>query len=151
MAPESKVRRLVTKKLTVNRTVLKSLAQSELISEKKLTQVALRVMKDYRTRYEDAQDEGLSNKDAFDEAVNGEKLMINRVHNSIIYEITRDIKHAYRGEEYEWLPSDALEPDPLHQLNYGKTFKIGRGEMPGDRIGCKCGMNILVKQDKLEL
>ena len=71
--------------------------------------------------------------------------------NETVFQIGQEIKAEYEGEFYEWLPSDAEEPDPLHQLNYGQVFRIGDGEQPGDRYGCRCGMNILVPEKKLEL
>lgn len=80
-----------------------------------------------------------------------DKQAIQRIQNNAVFEIAQSIKENYSGESYEWLPSDADEPDPEHQLNYGKIFQVGVGEMPGDRYGCKCGMNILVKETKLTL
>jgi hypothetical protein len=68
-----------------------------------------------------------------------------------VNEIAKDIKRNYKGEYYIWLPSDAENPDPFHQLNYGKKFKIGRGEMPGDRYGCRCGMEVLVEETILDV
>ncbi len=83
--------------------------------------------------------------------MNDKKLLVNRVQNSMVKQIAVSIKEEYLGEFYIWLPSDAMEPDPEHQLKYGKRFQIGKGEMPGDRDGCKCGMDILVKEKELEL
>ena len=79
------------------------------------------------------------------------KLMVARVQNAIVQQVSKEIREAYRGEAYKWLPSDAAEPDPIHQLNYGKVFNVGEGEQPGDRFGCRCGMQILVKETKLAL
>lgn len=78
-------------------------------------------------------------------------LLIQRVQNQLVSQISEGIRENYAGEFYEWTPSDALEPDPEHQLLYGTTRQIGDGEQPGDRYGCKCGMNILVPGEKLEL
>ena len=55
------------------------------------------------------------------------KLLIQRVQNELVFQISNEIKGKYNGEFYEWLPSDASEPDPEHQLNYGKVFQIGSG------------------------
>lgn len=68
-----------------------------------------------------------------------------------MFQVAGEIKDRYEGEFYIWLPSDAEEPDPEHQLNYGKKFQVGEGEMPGDRFGCRCGMEILVPETKLDL
>jgi hypothetical protein len=76
------------------------------------------------------------------------------VQNEVVWQIANGIKEQYGDEDAEWLPSDAEEPDPEHQLNYGKIFRISEGingEIPGERIGCRCGMRILVKQTKLNL
>lgn len=79
------------------------------------------------------------------------KQLIQRVQNEIIFQVKERIKEKYDGEKYEWLPSDADEPDPEHQLLYGTIRTVGVGEMPGDRYGCKCGMRILTDEEKLNL
>lgn len=109
------------------------------LDRKSLDNVALKVIKQYKEK---------NNLDAIDLT---DKQAIQRIQNNAVYEIAQGIKENYTGEKYEWLPSDAEEPDPEHQLNYGKIFTIGEGEMPGDRYGCKCGMNILVKESRLTL
>lgn len=151
VAPEKTVKKLMKNNFTLNRTALTMLSNSGVLSKKKLETIALRVIKGYRETYGDEREVGASKAEAFDEAVNDKKLLVNRVQNAVVFEISKDIKKEYRGEFYEWLPSDAEEPDPLHQLNYGQIFQLGKGEAPGDRYGCKCGMNILVDETKLEL
>lgn len=155
IAPQKLIKKLVTQDLTLNRTVLTQLSRSGVLSRKALERIALRVIKGYKARYEDEREDGLSKADALEEAVNGKALMIQRVQDSIVFEIAQDLKDEYRGEFYKWLPSSAEEPDPLHQLNYGKTFQLGKGdangEDPGDRWGCKCGMELLVEETKLTL
>lgn len=128
-----------------------SFAGADFLSAKRLQEVALSVAKQYRNRYDDEIESGSSRSDARETATNDRKLLVNRVQNAAVQEIATEIKDQYDGEEYVWLPSDAEEPDPLHQLNYGKVFVIGDGEMPGDRYGCRCGMEILVEESKLEL
>lgn len=152
IAPESKIEKLVTKKLTLNRAALSILqGGADFISKPTLQRTALRVIKDYKSKYDDLKDEGASSSDAKEEAVNENKLLVSRVENSIVKQVAGEIKDQYRGEYYTWLPSDAETPDPIHQLNYGRKFQIGKGEMPGDRDGCMCGMKILVDEDNLEL
>ena len=68
-----------------------------------------------------------------------------------MYQVSQEIKDKYKGDKYEWLPSDAEDPDPEHQLNYGKIFTIGEGEMPNERYGCRCGMRILTEDESLKL
>jgi len=109
------------------------------LSRKSLDELALKVVKQYKEKY------------TLDAIEITDKQAIQRVQNNAVYEIGLKIQENYAGAEYEWLPSDADEPDPEHQLNYGKIFRVGEGEMPGDRYGCKCGMNILVKETSLNL
>ena len=109
------------------------------LNRKNLDDLSLKVIKQYKEKY------GLDSIDATDSQA------IQRIQNNAVYEIAQSIKENYDGAEYEWLPSDADTPDPEHQLNYGKVFKVGVGEMPGERYGCKCGMNILVKETRLNL
>lgn len=151
VAPKKTVEKLVTQKLTLNRATVTMLTKSEVLTKPTLEKIALKVIKGYKKTYGDFRDEGASKAQATEDALNGKKLMVARVQNAVVTEISNDVKKQYRGEFYEWLPSDANEPDPLHQLNYGKTFQIGVGEMPGDRYGCRCGMNILVNESQLEL
>lgn len=151
IAPKKKVDKLVSGKLTLNKAVLSQLADADFLSKKALERTALKTIKEYKARYKEEKEDGLSPDKAFDEAVNDNKLLINRVQNTVVNEVAKEIKDQYRGEYYTWLPSDANEPDPVHQLNYGKRFQIGKGEMPGDRYGCRCGMAILVNETKLEL
>lgn len=96
----------------------------------------------YKNRYKE---NDLSRK----EVLGDKKLLVSRVQNAILNEVSKEIKQTYRGEFYEWLPSEAENPDPDHEKNYGKIFQVGVGEMPGERFGCKCGMRILVKEDTL--
>lgn len=109
------------------------------LSAKKLDEISIKVIKQYKE------------KNDLERIEIDDRQAIQRIQNNAIYEISQGIKENYSGEYYEWLPSDADDPDPEHQLNYGKIFRIGEGEMPGDRYGCKCGMNILVDATKLNL
>lgn len=151
VAPKKFVEKLVTKNLTLNRAAVTTLAKSGILSKKKTEELALRVIKDYKKAYRSELAEGISKSEALEDVLNDKKLMVQRVQNSSVREIAKEVKKQYRGERYEWLPSDAEEPDPLHQLNYGKRFTVGRGEMPGDRWGCRCGMRILTEDEELFL
>lgn len=151
LAPEKVVKRLVKKNLTLNRAALKTVSEIGVVSKKNLESMALRVIKSYKKRYANERSEGASKEKAFEAATQDEALLVNRIQNATIQEVASEISDQYSGEFYEWLPSDAEVPDPLHQLNYGKKFQIGSGEMPGDRYGCRCGMNILVPETKLSL
>jgi len=152
LAPEKKVEKLVTGRLTLNKAVLSILdGGADFISKPTLERTALTVIKGYKEKFDELKDEDVPEPEAKEQAIADKKLLVNRVQNSVINQVAGEIKDQYRGEYYTWLPSDANEPDPLHQLNYGKKFQIGKGEMPGDRYGCRCGMRILVKESKLEL
>ena len=144
-APESKIKKLVSKRqVSLKRTALSFVDGAEFINKKKVTDVALKTIKGYKARV--AEDKGIRT-----ELVNDPKQLVQRVQNEVLFQIHNEIKDKYKGEFYEWLPSSSAEPDPEHQLNYGKVFQIGVGEMPGDRWGCKCAMRILTDDDKLEL
>ncbi len=141
------IKKLVTQKLTLNRAVLKTLANSDLIPKKNLEKVALKAIKTYKKVYGEERQDGESVAASLENALNEKKLLVNRVQNAVVFEIGSELKETYKGEFYIWLPSSANEPDPLHQLNYGQKFQIGVGEAPGDRFGCQCGMEILTEQD----
>jgi len=82
------------------------------------------------------------------------KQLIQRVQNEIVFQVSQRIQEKYEGQRGRWLPSSADEPDPEHQLNYGKEYIIGEGingEEPGDRFGCQCGVEILTDKTELEL
>lgn len=154
MVPKKTVQRLVKNNLTLNRAAVVTLTNAGVLKKKKLETVAIQVIKDYRKRYGDERKEGASKTEALAETLNGKKQMVQRVQNAAVFQITKSVKREYRGEYARWLPSDADEPRPLHQLNYGKVFQIGRGingVEPGDEYGCRCGMEILVDETKLDL
>lgn len=144
IAPETKIKKLLSRGLTLKKAALSFVDSVEFLNKKAVSRVALKVMKNYRDRL-DAETVEKS------ELLSDPALLINRVQNEVVTQISQEIKETYDGKEYEWLPSDAEEPDPEHQLKYGEIFTIGVGEMPGDRYGCRCGMNILVKETKLNL
>src|SRR5690242_4616696 len=112
VSPTRTVERLVTNRLTLNKAVVATLAESEVLSKKKLETIALKVIKSYKKTYGVLREEtDLSKADALAEAMNGRKLMVQRVQNAVVHEISNDLKDKYRGEYYIWLPSDANEPD----------------------------------------
>lgn len=128
----------------LKRTALNFVDGFDFIDKGQIAETALKVTNDYEKRIAD---EKIDKK----KLLANPKQLIQRVRNSVLWQITQGIKEKYKGEKYRWLPSEANEPDPEHQLNYGKTFIVGQGEMPGDRPGCQCGIEILVDETKLEL
>lgn len=149
VAPESKIKKLVNRRLDVKRASLSFISDVPFIDKSKVTEVALKTVKSYRERV--AAEAGDDAKALEKELAQSPMQLIQRVQNEVVWQVSREIRSSYEGEKYEWLPSDAEEPDPEHQLNYGKVFVVGEGEMPGERYGCKCGMRILVTETELKL
>ena len=155
IAPESKIKRLVSSRLSLKKAALAFVDAVDFIDKKAVSRVALKTIRGYQQRrakaVAEAGYEASAGKELASDLIKDPRQLIQRVQNEVVFQISNEIKSKYEGEQYEWLPSDAEEPDPEHQLNYGKVFTIGDGEMPGERPGCKCGMRILVKQTELRL
>lgn len=149
ISPASKIKKLLSKRLSVKRAALSFVDNIDFIDKAKVATVALKAVRNYKERLSDLEgkEKTLERKDI----TKNPKLLIQRVQNAVVTQIKDEIKEKYAGEKYEWLPSDADEPDPEHQLKYGQIFTIGQGEMPGDRFGCRCAMRILTKDDELKL
>ena len=151
MAPVRKVEKLLTGKVTVKKTALSFLDDAEGIDKKQVLDVALKTVKGYKKRIKAADDLAGEVKD---EILDDPKLLIQRVQNEIVFQIHEGIKRNYGGQRARWLPSDADDPRPEHQLNYGKEYIIGEGidgVEPGDEYGCKCGVEILDENGSLDL
>lgn len=147
-APEAKIKRMVKGNMSLKRTALSYIDGIDFIDKKSVSKVALKTIKGYKSRVK------ASGEDIAEQILADPKQLIHRVQNEVIFQISQSIRKTYAEEFARWLPSDAEEPDPEHQLNYGKTFKISEGingEIPGERIGCKCGMEILVNETELRL
>lgn len=139
-APEKKVKKLLGKSFNIKKTMLSMFDGLEFIDKKDITKTALKAANYYKSKF-----------DTPSEALAESNLFVNRVQNTVIFQVHEKIKENYEGEFYKWLPSDAETPDPLHALLYGSVRQIGVGEMPGDRFGCRCGMEILTKENQLDL
>lgn len=148
LAPESKIKRLLRRgNISLKRTALSFVDDAEFISKRSVSKVALNVINSYKSRIE--ADEAVKS-----EILDDPKLLIQRVQNEFVFQVSKEIQSKYEGKRARWLPSDAEEPDPEHQRNYGKEYTIGEGidgEEPGDRYGCKCGVEILVDETRLDL
>lgn len=151
IAPAKKIKRLIKEDLSVNKAVLSMFSEIDFINKRDVLDVALNTSKGYKARYREEKKQGATNSQAKEQTLNDKVLLVNRVQNAVVYQVAQEIKAEYDGEYYKWLPSDADTPDPEHQLNYGKTFQIGDGEFPGERYGCRCSVEILVKETKLSL
>ncbi len=144
IAPPHKIEKLLKTNVTLKRAALSFVSDIDFLDKDAIAKVALKTIKGYKKRIAD-------DPDVKDDIVDDPKQLIQRVQNEIVFQIKDEIKDRYSGEFYVWTPSDADEPRPEHQLNYGSTFEIGVGEMPGDAFGCQCGMDILVKDSSLDL
>lgn len=144
VAPEAKIERLLKSSLTLKRTALSFVSDFEFLDKASIARVALKTIKGYKQRVKDDPDQK-------SDILADPRQLVARVQNEVILQISGEIKDRYAGEFYTWLPSDAEEPDPEHQLNYGQKFQVGVEEMPGERLGCRCGMEILVDETKLDL
>lgn len=151
LALKKKSKKLVNKDLSVNTQAVKNLADMGVLPKKALETAALKVIKQHKKAEKKNRKEGMSKKLSLEEALNEKKLIAARIQQAVLYEQTQTIKKAYRGEFYEWLPSTANVPDENHMLKYGLIFQLGKGEAPGDRIGCQCGMEILTDDSRSEI
>jgi hypothetical protein len=151
LASKKNVERLITDKLTVNKAAVNAIEQSGVIGKKELQFIAMGVVQKYRDKVEVFQDEGFTKADAIDEVLDDKRLLVQRVQNAVVRGITASIKEKYHGYYYTWLKSTANEPDEEHKKKWGKVFQIGKGEAPGERYGCQCGMEIHVDETKLSL
>ncbi len=144
IAPEKKIKKMLKANISLKRAALSFIDSIDFIDKQNVVDTALKVIRGYRKRIKD-------DPDVEKEIKADPKQLIQRVQNEVILQISQGIRDNYDGEHYVWLPSDADEPRPEHQLNYGKTFVIGDGEQPGDEFGCRCGMEILVPDSSLKL
>lgn len=153
IAPDSKIKKLMSRRLDAKKAAFSFIDDIPFLDKKAVVDVTLKTLKSYRQRRdrEIASGSKSDGQELENELHTSPMQLIQRVQNEVVFQVSQEIKSQYQGERYEWLPSDADEPDPEHQLNYGKIFVVGEGEMPGERYGCKCGMRILVNETELKL
>lgn len=144
IAPQKKIEKLLRGNLSLKKAALSFVSEFDFIDKDSVSRVALKTIKGYKKRVKE-------NPDLKEDILEDPAQLVQRVQNEVVLQIADEIKDKYAGEFYIWLPSDADEPDPEHQLNYGKKFQVGDGEMPGDRFGCRCGMEIIVDENSLNL
>lgn len=138
-------KKLLNNDLELKRTAVRGLLKARAIAGDDLDKSIEKVVTFYQEKSQELKDLG---EIAFKaDAVKGEALLKNRIADIVIQAEAETIKKDNEGKQYEWLPSDAEEPSPEHQLLYGKVFDVGDGDdegnMPGERYGCRCGMRIL--------
>jgi len=159
VAPVAKIKRMVSSRLSVKRTILAHIGSDEFpIDERSLAKVARNTLLGYKERIAKAVvDAGFQRSAGTEEKqaiLDDPKQLIQRVQNEVVYQVHQGIKEKYSGQKARWLPSDADEPRPEHQANYGKVYIIGEGidgVEPGDEYGCKCGVEILTDETQLDL
>lgn len=159
VAPEAKVKRMVSGKLNLKKTILNSIGTDEIpIDNGSLAKVARKTLLGYKERIAKAVADNHFEKSAGTEEkeviLDDPKQFVQRVQNEVVYQVHQGIQEKYGGQLARWLPSDADEPRPEHQANYGKTYVIGEGiggVEPGDKFGCRCGVEILTEETQLDI
>lgn len=154
IAPEKKVEKLLRGNVTLKKTALSFLDAADWIDKKAVADVALKTIRGYQERIANEGAQSVEGYELEQKILADPKQLIQRVKNEIIFQTQKGIQEKYKGERARWLPSDAQEPDPEHQLNYGKEYIIGEGingEEPGDRYGCQCGVEIITDETELKL
>lgn len=144
-------KRILNTNLDLKKAQIAAILKSDIVSvsKKDLTKTINGVIDEYDTKLGKQK---VGAKDLKRQIYEDQALLRNRIAGLVVYNEVIKIKEEHQGQYYRWLPSDAENPDPLHSLLYGKVFKIGEGDdegnMPGERYGCKCGMEILTKKEK---
>lgn len=135
---------LVDKDFDLKKNALKAINRARTITGRPIDTTVYNVLSQYEQKYKGLIAEGESSTQAFNEAVNNSALLRQRIEQAVVYDEIQNLKTQHAGEFYRWLPSSAANPDPEHQLLYGKIFRVGDGDknhnMPGERYGCQCGI-----------
>ena len=139
-------KRLATENnLKIKKYVLQAIKKADIVSEVDLETTIDKVLKLYKKKFKELP------KVEFDEIVKSQSLLKDRLQNLVVFNEVQKIKDVAKGKYYRWLPSNAENPDPEHQLLYGKIFAVGEGDkdgnMPGERYGCQCGMELIDVED----
>lgn len=133
--------------LTVQKRIIKTLVARSAITNKDLTETISAVLAGYKTRGRILEKMGV--KAYKTEAIKDGVLLKQRVRDAVVYAQVQAEKKEHKGGYYRWLPSSAVNPDPEHQVLYGRIFPVGDGDkdgnMPGERYGCQCGIEWLEK------
>lgn len=131
----------LTRKLAPKQVLLKALITATKISGRELRAEFKKTIDFYQDKIKLLREEEAPRP--VSTALNDEKLLKSRVENFLSWNEAQRLKQENKGSYYIWLPSSSTEPRPLHQLKYGKVFRIGDGEFPAEAYGCKCGALIL--------
>jgi hypothetical protein len=143
---------LLTKDLTLKKRAMQALILATTLSKRDINKSVNKVVKIYENKIDNLRDDGLPKVKASVLAVAGESLLRQRIAGIVVFDEVQQIKEENEGEKYRWLPSSSENPDPQHQLLYGKIFNVGEGDedgnMPMERWGCNCGIEILSNKKK---
>lgn len=140
---------LLNRNFDLKREIKRAILKADIMSKRELDAMLEKVTDFYTEKAERLQAEG--DRAFKKDAVNNEKLLKERVEMAVTYyEVDKEAKE-HEGGFYRWLPSEAKEPEPEHQLLYGKIFKVGEGDkdgnMPMQRWGCRCGIEWLSAEE----
>lgn len=136
---------LLTDGLDIKKRYLKALVRATGISGRKITAEVYKTVDFYAEK--EAALKAAGERAFKQEALNGQALLTSRLKNFLVYSEVQQQRKRHKGKMYRWLPSSAENPDPEHQLLYGKVRREGEGEMPGERWGCQCGIEWLDDED----
>lgn len=141
--------KILNSELALKKTILQSILKATTLKKREVDASVYKVVDNYEKKMKNLKEEGVR---AFrSEALNNEVLLKDRLENLVLWNEVQNLKEEHEGEYYRWLPSSAETPDPEHQLLYGKIFKVGEGDkdgnMPAERYGCKCAMEILTPEE----
>lgn len=141
---------LLTSDFAIKQTTMLALSKARVVAGDDLLQSIRGVVKRYKQKAQELKE--LGERSYKKQAVNGEALLKQRIKNIVVQAEVQELKDKYDGGKYRWLPSGAMEPNPEHQLLYGKVFDVGDGDaegnMPGERYGCQCGIEFLTVDKK---
>lgn len=140
---------LLTDGLDIKKRYLKALVRATGQSGRKITAEVYKTVEFYAEK--EAALKAAGERAFKQEALNGQALLTSRLKNFLVYSEVQEQRKRHKGKLYRWLPSSAENPDPEHQLLYGKIFREGEGDehnnMPGERWGCQCGIEWLDDED----
>ncbi|WP_428060215.1 hypothetical protein [Candidatus Avelusimicrobium stercoris] len=140
---------LLSDNLEIKKRYLQALVRATSLSGREITAEVYKTVDFYEQKEAALKAAGVK---AFkQETLNGQELLKARLKNFLVYSEIQRQRKEHKGRMYRWLPSNANEPDPEHQLLYGKIFREGEGDkdgnMPGERWGCQCGIEWLADED----
>lgn len=139
---------IVTSKMKANQIVLRSLYRLNFVNNKDIFMSVFSALDIYLKKYKAIiEEEKITKPLAVKEALSSQALIKNRVENLILWSKAQEIREDRKGDYYIWLPSRSKEPRPEHQLRYGKVYQVGKGILPMEEYGCKCGLRFLTQKE----